>query len=115
MCIAFALQLRVGTYDRMSRKPPGIPPGGTHIQRPGKVTEMAEFCAECWKQLNDSEEGTESLILSKKPELCEGCGRLRPVVVGLKRQRGDPRRTSLAQQSLHHLWALLKNAGRKEK
>ena len=76
---------------------------------------MAEFCVECWNRLNGPEAEEAQPILSKRPELCEGCGRLRPVVVGLKRQRGDPRRTSLALQTLHHLRALLKNAGKKKK
>lgn len=35
---------------------------------------MAEFCLECWNDLNESKDEKDPYIFSKEPCLCEGCG-----------------------------------------
>lgn len=43
---------------------------------------MAEFCADCArKYLGLTEKQVENVVLSKEPDLCEGCGQIKPVVV----------------------------------
>jgi len=45
---------------------------------------MAEFCKSCAKIiLGLSESQLDRATLSKEPELCEGCGEYKPVVVSL--------------------------------
>ncbi len=45
---------------------------------------MAEFCLECWNRLNQTADGAEEFVISKQPDLCEGCGSLKPVIVTLR-------------------------------
>ncbi len=48
---------------------------------------MAEFCKECFIKLNElKQEEAKRIVLSRRPELCEGCGRVKPVVVRMKRK-----------------------------
>ena len=42
---------------------------------------MAEFCLGCWNQINESQDTEKDWVLSKEPELCEGCGKYVPVIV----------------------------------
>ena len=42
---------------------------------------MVEFCLACWNQLNDRQDGPERYVLSREPDLCEGCGQREPVIV----------------------------------
>ena len=42
---------------------------------------MAEFCKECYKTKLDPNVNDNDVILSSDPELCEGCGELKPIVV----------------------------------
>lgn len=42
---------------------------------------MAEFCLDCWNQINESQDTEKDWVLSKEPELCEGCGKYVPVIV----------------------------------
>lgn len=43
---------------------------------------MAEFCKECFMREIASDGTTEDmLVMSDEPELCEGCGQIKPVVV----------------------------------
>lgn len=43
---------------------------------------MAEFCLDCWNELNDTHLTERDVILSKERDLCEGCGEPRRVVEG---------------------------------
>lgn len=45
---------------------------------------MAEFCLECWNRLNQTADGAEEFVISKQPDLCEGCGSWKPVIVTLR-------------------------------
>ena len=45
---------------------------------------MAEFCLECWNELNGSKDPAQRYIFSRRPELCEGCMEWKPVIVGLR-------------------------------
>ncbi len=42
---------------------------------------MAEFCLDCFHQLNETNDDPEKYVLSKDLELCEGCGEWKHVVV----------------------------------
>lgn len=42
---------------------------------------MAEFCLDGWNQINESQDTEKDWVLSKEPELCEGCGKYVPVIV----------------------------------
>lgn len=46
---------------------------------------MAEFCKECFLKFiwHTPSDGTQ-IILSEEPDLCEGCGEIKPVVVAVK-------------------------------
>lgn len=37
---------------------------------------MAEFCLDCWNEINHFQKTEKDYVLSKELELCEGCGRL---------------------------------------
>ena len=43
---------------------------------------MAEFCPECWNDMNGFSDPPEAYALSWRYELCEGCGKWKRVVVG---------------------------------
>lgn len=45
---------------------------------------MAEFCLECWNRINEENLAKYEVVLSRKPELCEGCGEYKKVVVVLR-------------------------------
>ncbi len=42
---------------------------------------MAEFCLDCWNKLNQSNYKKVKYIISKDLDLCEGCGKLKQVIV----------------------------------
>lgn len=42
---------------------------------------MAEFCVDCWNELNQTRADPEEYVLSWGVELCEGCGQLKHVVI----------------------------------
>ena len=46
---------------------------------------MAEFCFECFKKLNETEEPESKYIISDTLDLCEGCGKWKKVVIAEKR------------------------------
>jgi len=48
---------------------------------------MAEFCLDCWNELNHTCCTERDVVISREPELCEGCGRLRPVIEGWRRKK----------------------------
>lgn len=45
---------------------------------------MAEFCVECFNGINKTNDKKYKYIISKYPDLCEGCGERKPVIVGLR-------------------------------
>lgn len=45
---------------------------------------MAEFCVECWKEINGYSINENDVILSRDLELCEGCGEWTKVVIRIK-------------------------------
>ena len=46
---------------------------------------MAEFCLDCLNRMNQTNDGEKMYVISKHLELCEGCGKLKQVVI-MKRQ-----------------------------
>ncbi len=42
---------------------------------------MAEFCLECMRELDGIDYRAEEFVLSRGPELCEGCGQWKRVVI----------------------------------
>ena len=42
---------------------------------------MAEFCKDCWNKMFNTKGGRIKYIMSKDPELCEGCGHYKKVVI----------------------------------
>lgn len=42
---------------------------------------MSEFCLNCWNQINQTNDPRIKYVFSDTPELCEGCGQLRPVII----------------------------------
>ena len=51
-----------------------------------EVIEMAEFCPACWNELNELDTPEEAYVLSRVPELCEGCGGWKRVVVSIRKR-----------------------------
>ena len=41
---------------------------------------MAEFCLDCWNEINETGHSKKKYVLSKKLDLCEGCGELKHVI-----------------------------------
>lgn len=49
---------------------------------------MAEFCKDCAsKSLGLSKEEIRRAVFSREPDLCEGCGEWRPVLIEIKDNR----------------------------
>lgn len=46
---------------------------------------MAEFCLDCWNQINDTRYTERDLVLSRRQDLCEGCGEYKQVIVRERR------------------------------
>lgn len=46
---------------------------------------MAEFCVDCWNELNTTNEPKERFLLSDELELCEGCGKQKHTIIRLRR------------------------------
>ena len=42
---------------------------------------MAEFCLECWNQINETHDSKWRYVLTRDLEQCEECGRYRRVIV----------------------------------
>ena len=45
------------------------------------VGNMAEFCVDCYNEMFNFNNPEEDYILSDYPELCEGCGKMKHVVI----------------------------------
>ena len=46
-----------------------------------EVNEMAEFCPDCWNEINGTNNPKEKYIISKNLDLCEGCGEMKLVII----------------------------------
>ncbi len=72
---------------------------------------MAEYCVDCWNKIHEIEppKPAERFILSKTPELCEGCGKYCPTVILERRgyYRHKLRFLLLPIKLLRALWNLL--------
>ena len=44
---------------------------------------MAEFCLDCWNEMNGTHYTPEQVVLEE--DLCEGCGSWKPVVISFRR------------------------------
>lgn len=42
---------------------------------------MAEFCLECWNQMNGTNDFKWRYVLSLEKDLCEGCGQYKHIIV----------------------------------
>lgn len=42
---------------------------------------MAEFCLDCWNEINKTNVDEKKYIISKDLDLCEGCGEWKPVII----------------------------------
>lgn len=42
---------------------------------------MAEFCLECWNQINETKDSKWRYILSLRKDLCEECGQYKRVII----------------------------------
>lgn len=42
---------------------------------------MAEFCLDCWNEINESHDSKWRFVMSWNHELCEECGQLKRVIV----------------------------------
>lgn len=49
-----------------------------------EVRKVAEFCLDCWNELNHTNYHELTVTLSDDLDLCEGCGQWKPVVVLLQ-------------------------------
>ena len=48
---------------------------------------MAEFCRDCaLKSLGLSKEEMKRAVFSREPDLCEGCGKVKPVLLEIKKK-----------------------------
>ena len=53
---------------------------------------MAEFCADCFNKMNQTDYPPEDFGLSKRLDLCEGCGEMKRVVITINsRRRRNPK------------------------
>ena len=50
----------------------------------GRKFTLAEFCLKCLNKISDTDYTEKEYIISDYPELCENCGKLKPVVIRKK-------------------------------
>jgi len=48
---------------------------------------MAEFCLNCWNELNDTHLTEEDVVLTDYLDLCEGCAEMKPVIESIGKRR----------------------------
>ena len=46
---------------------------------------MAEFCLTCWNNMHNTSLKEKDFVISKELDLCEGCGKMKFVIVGTKK------------------------------
>ena len=51
---------------------------------------MAEFCLDCWNEMNHTRLTEEDVILSDDLDLCEGCAEMKPVIEAIGKRRKKP-------------------------
>lgn len=61
---------------------------------------MAEYCLDCWNEINETNDPPQKYIISKYPELCEGCGEMKRVVV-IERAYATPFWLDIALLPIH--------------
>ena len=49
---------------------------------------MAEFCIDCWNEINELEDREEDCLMTKTEWLCEECGEYKNVVIARKEDAG---------------------------
>ena len=49
-----------------------------------RVKLMAEFCLDCWNKIMDSNDPPGKYVISKELDLCEECGKRKPVIIRIK-------------------------------
>ena len=54
---------------------------------------MAEFCLDCFNQMNDTKLTDKEVIL--EDDLCEGCGEVKPCVMTIKKSPKTPLKSIL--------------------
>lgn len=42
---------------------------------------MAEFCLDCWNEINETQDSKRRYLLSIRKELCEECGEFKRVII----------------------------------
>ena len=47
---------------------------------------MAEFCLDCWNEINDIQLTTEDVIINKNLDLCEGRGEMKHTITCYKKE-----------------------------
>ena len=45
---------------------------------------MANYCFDCWNEINERNTPKKMYVLSRDLDLCEGCRQLKPVIVRLR-------------------------------
>ena len=46
---------------------------------------MAEFCVDCWNEINNTNDPCERFILTGHLELCEGCGQQKRTIAAIRK------------------------------
>ena len=46
---------------------------------------MAEFCLDCWNEMNETNDPESKYVFSDEPDLCEGCSEIKPVILATKK------------------------------
>ena len=49
-----------------------------------EVIIVAEFCLDCWNEINGTDEPKDKYVYSKELDLCEGCGEWKHVIVRVR-------------------------------
>jgi hypothetical protein len=49
---------------------------------------MAEFCLKCFNEMNDTKLTDKEVFL--EDDLCEGCGKIKPCVIAIKKEPQTP-------------------------
>lgn len=58
----------------------------TECQKKGG-SKMAEFCLDCWNELNGTNYSKRKYVVSKDLDLCEGCGEWKHVIICQRKGR----------------------------
>ena len=67
---------------------------------------MAEFCVECFNRINETNKAESEYIISKEPDLCEGCGQYKNVVV-MEKKAYYLRNFRLVLLPIYLLWRII--------